>query len=70
MTGLWNPTGSLGAADDAAAPGSWPLLQTPCGGAQSLECTVCHCQIAQFDESPGDHFEGQFEGQNGGNRHC
>jgi hypothetical protein len=26
---------------------------------------VNHRQIRQFDESLGDHFEGQFEGQNG-----
>ena len=34
-------------------------------GAQALEYVVNHRQIRQFDESLGDHFEGQFEGQNG-----
>ena len=41
----------------------WPLLQVP-RGAQTLECMVGHCEIRLFEELPGDHFEGHFEGQN------
>jgi hypothetical protein len=36
-----------------------PLLQASCGPAQAFECMVCHCQVRQFGELPGDHFEGQ-----------
>jgi hypothetical protein len=37
------------AADETAAPGSWPLLLAPCDRAQAFECMVCHCQITQFE---------------------
>jgi len=57
--------GSPRAPDEATAPESWPLLQASCGRAQTFECMVCHCQIRQFGELPGDHFGGHFEGQDG-----
>ena len=48
-----------------------PLLQAPCGRARIFECMAYHCQLRQSGESPGDHLEGQFEGQNGaGKRQC
>src|SRR5258707_14360713 len=50
--------GSPGAADGATVPGSWSLLQAPCGRAQAFECMVGYCQIRQFDESPGSSRNG------------
>jgi hypothetical protein len=32
--------------------------------ARILECMVGHGEIRLFEELPGDHFEGHFEGQN------
>jgi hypothetical protein len=46
------------------------VLQARCRG-QAFECMVGDCRIRQFGESPADHFEGQFEGQNGASgRQC
>ena len=33
--------------------------------ARVFECRVDDCEGGQFEQSPGDHYEGQFEGQNG-----
>lgn len=70
----WSVTaadGSRGAVGGAAVPGLSPLLQAPCDRARAFECMVYHRQLKQSGESPGDHLEGQFEGQNGaGERLC
>ena len=65
------PVASAAAVGGAAVPGLSPLLQAPCDRARAFECMVYHRQLKQSGESPGDHLEGQFEGQNGaGERQC
>jgi hypothetical protein len=58
--------GHRGAADEAhGARNEARCYRHRAARARTFECMVCHCQVRQFDASPGDHFEGQFEGQNG-----
>ncbi len=45
--------------------GAWPCYRHIRLAAWAFECRVDDSEIGQFEQSPGDHFEGQFEGQNG-----
>jgi hypothetical protein len=56
---------STRAAHEATAPYHGRCYKHRAARKQAFECTVYHCHIRQFDESPGDHLEGHFEGQNG-----
>ena len=57
--------GSPWAADEAHGARNEAAVTGAVRPARTFECTVCHCQVRQFGESPGDHFEGHLAGQNG-----
>jgi hypothetical protein len=57
--------GHRGSTDEAAAPEAWPLLRALVGSRRPSNVWSITVRSGSSVSHPGDHSEGQFEGQNG-----
>ena len=71
---LWVATGRLGGcnggeASEARGAVAGRIVATAAGAIvwlpRAFECRVDDCESGRYGQPPGDHDEGQFEGQNG-----